>query len=65
LERLCRHHAGRSPENFCWGGGTAIRRKLFEEIGMLDVWQHSFSDDYSLTMMVERTGEASSFYPNA
>ena len=40
---------GDHQKNFCWGGGTAIRRKLFEEIGMMDVWQYSFSDDYSLT----------------
>jgi cellulose synthase/poly-beta-1,6-N-acetylglucosamine synthase-like glycosyltransferase len=54
---------GDHQKNFCWGGGTAIRRKLFEEIGMLDVWQHSFSDDYSLTMMVERTGRGIVFLP--
>ena len=54
---------GDHPKNFCWGGGTAIRRKLFEEIGMLDVWQHSFSDDYSLTMTVERTGRGIVFLP--
>src|SRR6516162_7687386 len=40
---------GGHQKNFCWGGGTAIRRALFEQMGMLDVWQHSFSDDYSLT----------------
>src|SRR5208337_5317730 len=54
---------GDHQKNFCWGGGTAIRRRLFEEIGMLDVWQYSFSDDYSLTMMVERTGRGIVFLP--
>jgi cellulose synthase/poly-beta-1,6-N-acetylglucosamine synthase-like glycosyltransferase len=54
---------GDHEKNFCWGGGTAIRRAIFEQIGMLDVWQHSFSDDYSLTMMIERTGRQIVFLP--
>ena len=54
---------GGHAKNFCWGGGTAIRRALFEEMGMLDVWQHSFSDDYSLTMMIERTARQIVFLP--
>lgn len=54
---------GGHEKNFCWGGGTAIRRAIFEQIGMLDVWQHSFSDDYSLTMMIERTRRQIVFLP--
>lgn len=54
---------GPHPRNFCWGGGTAIRRSLFEEIGMPDIWQHSFSDDYSLTMMIERSRRQILFLP--
>ena len=54
---------GGHSKNFCWGGGTAIRRAVFEEIGMMDVWQYSFSDDYSLTMMIERTGRPIVFLP--
>ena len=54
---------GGHSRNFCWGGGTAIRRAIFEQIGMLDVWQYSFSDDYSLTMMIERTGRPIVFLP--
>jgi cellulose synthase/poly-beta-1,6-N-acetylglucosamine synthase-like glycosyltransferase len=45
---------GGHTKNFCWGGGTAIRRAIFEQIGMMDVWQYAFSDDYSLTMMIEQ-----------
>ncbi len=45
---------GGHSKNFCWGGGTAIRRPIFDELGMLDVWQNAFSDDYSLTTMIER-----------
>ena len=52
-------HAG----NFCWGGGTAIRRAVFEQIGMPDVWQYSFSDHYSLTMMIEQSRRQIVFLP--
>lgn len=54
---------GARQKNFCWGGGTAIRRAIFEQIGMLDVWQNSFSDDYSLTNVIERTGRQIVFLP--
>jgi ceramide glucosyltransferase len=54
---------GPHNKNFCWGGGTAIRRNIFEQIGMLDAWQYSFSDDYSLTMMIERSRRQIVFLP--
>lgn len=54
---------GPHGKNFCWGGGTAIRRDLFEQIGVLDVWRYSLSDDYSLTMMLERAGRPIVFLP--
>jgi ceramide glucosyltransferase len=54
---------GPHNKNFCWGGGTAIRRTIFEQIGMLDAWQYSFSDDYSLTMMIERSRRQIVFLP--
>jgi ceramide glucosyltransferase len=54
---------GAHDKNFCWGGGTAIRRVQFEQIGMLDVWQHAFSDDYSLTMMIEQSRRQILFLP--
>lgn len=54
---------GPHNKNFCWGGGTAIRRSVFEQIGMLDAWQYSFSDDYSLTLMIERSRRQIVFLP--
>ena len=54
---------GPHPRNFCWGGGTAIRRAVFEQIGMLDVWQYSLSDDYSLTMAIEQSRRQIVFLP--
>jgi ceramide glucosyltransferase len=50
-------------ENFCWGGGTAIRRSVFEQIGVLDDWKSSVSDDYSLTRALERTNRSILFVP--
>jgi cellulose synthase/poly-beta-1,6-N-acetylglucosamine synthase-like glycosyltransferase len=49
--------------NFCWGGGTAIRRSTFEQIGALEEWRHSASDDYSLTRALEHAGLAIVFLP--
>ena len=54
---------GPHNKNFCWGGGTAIRRSIFEQIGMMDVWQHAFSDDYSLTSEIERSQRQIVFLP--
>jgi len=54
---------GGHDKNFCWGGGTAIRRSLFDQMGMLDIWQYSFSDDYSLTAAIEKTGRQIVFLP--
>ena len=49
--------------NFCWGGGTAIRRSVFEKIGVLEEWRTSVSDDYSLTRALEQTNHSILFVP--
>jgi len=49
--------------NFCWGGGTAIRRSTFEQSGVMDVWRNSVSDDYSLTRALERLNRPVVFIP--
>ena len=49
--------------NFCWGGGTAIRRSIFEQAGVLDEWKNSVSDDYSLTRALERNNRSIVFIP--
>jgi len=54
---------GGHAKNFCWGGGTAIRRDFFEQMDMPEVWQNSFSDDFSLTIAIERTGRRIVFLP--
>jgi ceramide glucosyltransferase len=50
-------------KNFCWGGGTAIRRDIFEQSGVMDAWRSSVSDDYSLTRALERTNRSIAFMP--
>lgn len=50
-------------QNFCWGGGTAIRRSIFDQINAIEEWQGSVSDDYSLTAAIERSGRPIVFIP--
>jgi ceramide glucosyltransferase len=49
--------------NFCWGGGTAIRRSIFEQSGVMNEWRSSVSDDYSLTRALERNSRSIVFMP--
>ena len=56
---------GPTARNFCWGGGTAIRRSVFEQSGALEEWKNSISDDYSLTSALERTGRSILFIPES
>jgi ceramide glucosyltransferase len=48
---------GRPRENFCWGGGTAIRRTVFNDARVLDAWQGSVSDDLALTRALDENGK--------
>ena len=50
-------------KNFCWGGGTAIRRSVFDQVGVLEEWRNSVSDDYSMTRAIERAGRSIMFVP--
>jgi len=50
-------------KNFCWGGGTAIRRSVFDQSGVVEEWQHSVSDDYSMTRALERANRSIIFLP--
>jgi cellulose synthase/poly-beta-1,6-N-acetylglucosamine synthase-like glycosyltransferase len=54
---------GEKGRNFCWGGGTAIRRTILEQSGVTEDWRHSVSDDYSLTSALERLGKPIVFIP--
>src|SRR5271163_1086877 len=50
-------------KNFCWGGGTSIRRSVFDQSGVVEEWQHSVSDDYSMTRALERANRSIVFLP--
>ena len=54
---------GEKKRNFSWGGGTAIRRSVFEQANVMDEWKNSASDDYSLTRALERTARSIVFIP--
>jgi ceramide glucosyltransferase len=53
-----------SGKNFCWGGGTAIRRSVFDQAGVLEDWRNSVSDDWSMTRALHRAGRSIMFLPD-
>ena len=56
-------YLGEHGHNFCWGGGTAIRRELFEQSNALEFWNGSVSDDFSLTHALRAAGLPIEFAP--
>jgi len=54
---------GKPRENFCWGGGTAIRRKTFDDVKVLEAWQGAASDDFAMTRALEEAGKPIVFCP--
>ena len=54
---------GDHDRNFCWGGGTAIRRSVFEQVQVPEEWRSSVSDDYSMTRALQRAGRPILFVP--
>ncbi len=53
----------RPRENFCWGGGTAIRRKTFDDAGVLELWDGAVSDDFALTNALAAAAKPIVFCP--
>jgi ceramide glucosyltransferase len=41
---------------FAWGGSTAIRKKVFDELSIKAKWKNAFSDDLVLTLTVKKAG---------
>jgi ceramide glucosyltransferase len=56
-------YLGEHNNNFCWGGGTAIRRERFVQIGAYEYWAGSVSDDLSLTKALRAAGAPIVFAP--
>ncbi|HUG81683.1 MAG TPA: glycosyltransferase family 2 protein [Bryobacterales bacterium] len=52
-------------KNFAWGGGTAIRKKTFEDANVAKFWQGTISDDYRLTAALNAAGLGIRFEPGA
>ena len=56
-------YLGEHQRNFCWGGGTAIRREIFEQCNAFEFWKGSVSDDFSLTHALRQAGLPILFAP--
>ena len=56
-------YLGERKRNFCWGGGTAIKRQRFEELRILNSWRGAASDDYVLTRALQNNGLRIAFAP--
>jgi cellulose synthase/poly-beta-1,6-N-acetylglucosamine synthase-like glycosyltransferase len=56
-------YLGEHHRNFCWGGGTAIRRERFEQCNVMEFWNGSVSDDFSLTHALRQSGLPILFAP--
>jgi cellulose synthase/poly-beta-1,6-N-acetylglucosamine synthase-like glycosyltransferase len=56
-------YLGEHHKNFCWGGGTAIRRERFEQCNVMEFWNGSVSDDLSLTQALRQSGLPILFAP--
>jgi ceramide glucosyltransferase len=54
---------GRPRENFCWGGGTGIRRSTFNDVHALEAWEGAVSDDFALTRALKNAGKPILFCP--
>ncbi len=53
----------REDKNFCWGGSTAIRRSTFERLQIVDRWQGTVSDDFTLTRVLREAKLPIHFVP--
>jgi len=53
-----------SKKNFCWGGSTAIRRTLFEQLNICERWRGTISDDFTVTNVIKEAGLPIHFTPN-
>ncbi len=52
-----------SDKNFCWGGSTAIRRRLFERLNIAERWRGTASDDFMLTRALHEARLPIKFVP--
>jgi ceramide glucosyltransferase len=53
----------REDKNFCWGGSTAMRRTIFERLGIRERWRGTISDDFTLTRVLQEAKLPIHFVP--
>lgn len=53
-----------NEKNFCWGGSTAIRRSVFQELLIRERWQGTVSDDFTLTRVLQENHRPIHFIPS-
>lgn len=51
--------------NFCWGGSTAVKRDVFEELNIRERWLGTLSDDFTVTRVMKEAGKDIVFVPRA
>lgn len=56
-------YMGEWKRNFCWGGGTAVRRRTFYDVDAPRYWAGCVSDDYMLTRALRDAGRPIVFVP--
>ena len=54
---------GNHDRNFAWGGSTALRREVFDQIQVRNFWVGSISDDYGITRAARTAGRRIVFVP--
>lgn len=54
---------GKPSGDFCWGGGTAIRKKTFDDVKVLNAWKGAVSDDFGMTWALEQEAKPIVFCP--
>jgi cellulose synthase/poly-beta-1,6-N-acetylglucosamine synthase-like glycosyltransferase len=54
---------GNHNKNFAWGGSMAIRREVFDQIGVRKAWEGAVSDDYAVMHAARRSGKRIVFVP--
>jgi ceramide glucosyltransferase len=54
-----------SASNYLWGGSTAIRKKLFDELNVKSKWKNGLSDDLILTEILKNNKYKIKFVPQS
>jgi cellulose synthase/poly-beta-1,6-N-acetylglucosamine synthase-like glycosyltransferase len=53
-----------TTKNFCWGGSTAIRRAIFDQLAVNSRWRGTVSDDFTITSVLKEAKLPIHFTPN-